>query len=283
MSDVLACIDGSPATQAVCDYAAWASRRLDAALTLLHVLDPQRYPQQRDFSGSIGLGSREHLLDELALLDQQRHRLAMEQGRLMLEAARDRVHADGVAQVQLRQRHGDLLDNLLELQDDTRLLVIGRQGARSSAHLQQLGSHLESVIRAVQRPILVSCGEFKAPQSYLLAYDGSPTAQHSLQRIAASPLLQGLPCHLLLVGNASDTQHALLEDAAAQLAGSASQVSWAIRQGDVEQALPAYQAEQQLDLLVMGAYGHSRLRQFLLGSTTSALLASSQSPLLILR
>ena len=38
MSDVLACIDGSPASQAVCDYAAWASRRLDAALTLLHVL-----------------------------------------------------------------------------------------------------------------------------------------------------------------------------------------------------------------------------------------------------
>lgn len=144
MSDVLACIDGSPASQAVCDYAAWASRRLDAALTLLHVLDPQRYPQQRDFSGSIGLGSREHLLDELALLDQQRHRLAMEQGRLMLEAARDRVHADGVARVQLRQRHGDLLDNLLELQDDTRLLVIGRQGARltgfqwSDGHIDRL-------------------------------------------------------------------------------------------------------------------------------------------------
>ena len=41
--------------------------------------------------------------------------------------------------------------------------------------------------------------------------------------------------------------------------------------------------DQSADMLVMGAYGHSRLRQFLLGSTTSALLASSQSPLLILR
>ena len=38
MSNVIACIDGSRITLAVCDYAAWASRRLDAPLGFLHVL-----------------------------------------------------------------------------------------------------------------------------------------------------------------------------------------------------------------------------------------------------
>ena len=37
MTNVIACIDGSNAATAVCDYAAWASQRLSAPLTLLPV------------------------------------------------------------------------------------------------------------------------------------------------------------------------------------------------------------------------------------------------------
>jgi nucleotide-binding universal stress UspA family protein len=33
----------------------------------------------------------------------------------------------------------------------------------------------------------------------------------------------------------------------------------------------------------MGAYGHSRLRQFLLGSTTTTMLQTATRPLVILR
>ncbi len=33
----------------------------------------------------------------------------------------------------------------------------------------------------------------------------------------------------------------------------------------------------------MGAYGHSRIRQFFVGSTTSSLLRTSTTPLLLLR
>ncbi|MBU2284983.1 MAG: universal stress protein, partial [Gammaproteobacteria bacterium] len=37
------------------------------------------------------------------------------------------------------------------------------------------------------------------------------------------------------------------------------------------------------DLLVMGAYGHSRIRQLIVGSTTTALLRTSPVPVLVLR
>ena len=283
MSQVMACIDGSQSTTAVCDYAAWASQRLSAPLTLLHVLDELQYPNTTDLSGTIGLGSREHLLDELAKLDQQRHTLAMEQGRLMLEAARERVKTDGVEPAQLRQRHGDLVDCLHELEADIRLLVIGRQGKTSDSLSQLVGSHLENVIRTLHRPILVSCGEFKAPRSYMLAYDGSFTAHKSLQMIAASPLLEGLPAHLVMVGADTSAAREQLKSAERVLRDSASSVQLAICAGDVEPALHAYQIEQGIDLLAMGAYGHSRIRQFLVGSTTSYLLRTSTSALLILR
>lgn len=275
MTHVMACIDGSQSTRAVCDYAAWASQRLSAPLTLLHVLDEVQYPAHADLSGAIGLGSREHLLEELASLDQQRHALAMEQGRLMLEAARERVQADGVEPAQLRQRHGDLVDCLHELEADIRLLVIGRQGTTSDGLSQLLGSHLENVIRTVQRPILVSCGAFTPPKSYMLAYDGSATAHKSLEMIAASPLLKGLPCHLVMVGADTSDAREQLKAAARVVQDSASEVHLAIRAGEVEPTLHAYQREQGIDLLAMGAYGHSRIRQFLVGSTTSTLLRTS--------
>jgi hypothetical protein len=76
MSKVLACIDGTAVSPAVCDYAAWASLRLEAPLMFLHVLDKSEYPIERNLSGSIGMGSREALLEELAALDEQRGRLA---------------------------------------------------------------------------------------------------------------------------------------------------------------------------------------------------------------
>ncbi|VXC52458.1 Nucleotide-binding universal stress protein, UspA family [Pseudomonas sp. 8BK] len=283
MTQVMACIDGSQSTRAVCDYAAWASQRLSAPLTLLHVLDEVQYPTNPDLSGNIGLGSREHLLEELAKLDQQRHKLAMEQGRLMLEAAHERVQADGVEPAQLRQRHGDLVDCLHELESDIRLLVIGRQGKTSDSLSQLVGSNLENVIRTLHRPILVSCGEFKAPQSYMLAYDGSATARKSLEMIAASPLLKGLPCHLVMIGADTSDAWEQLKAAERVVQGSASAVYLAIRAGEVEPTLHTYQLEQGIDLLAMGAYGHSRIRQFLVGSTTSTLLRTSNSALLILR
>ncbi|HML12814.1 MAG TPA: universal stress protein, partial [Xanthobacteraceae bacterium] len=35
------------------------------------------------------------------------------------------------------------------------------------------------------------------------------------------------------------------------------------------------------DLIVMGAYGHSRLREFVLGGTTRAILASMTAPVMM--
>ena len=51
----------------------------------------------------------------------------------------------------------------------------------------------------------------------------------------------------------------------------------------VGDALIRYAEENAVDLIVMGAYGHSRLRQFFIGSHTSEMLQKTQQPLLILR
>lgn len=283
MSNVIACIDNSASAPAICDYAAWASLSLDAPLTFLHVLDQQQYPVAADLSGNIGLGSREHLLEELAALDEQRGKLALEQGRIILAAAKERAIRGGVDAPESRQRHGDLLESLQELESDIRLLVIGRQGASSGGLSQHVGSQLESVIRIMHRPVLVTPASFQKPQSAMLAFDGSATTRKGVEMLATSPLLKGLAVHLLMVGPTSNESSAQLDWAQKLLLNAGLSVHAEIRDGEIEPTLHAYQKEQGIDLMIMGAYGHSRIRQFLVGSTTTNMLRTTTSPLLLLR
>ena len=279
MTNIIACIDGSAATASICDYAAWSAQRLDAPLTLLHVLDHSRYPVAADFSGNLSLGGREHLMQELADLDAKRNRVALEQGKLMLEAARERVVALGVDGPQERQRHGDLVDTLTGLEDEMRLLVIGKQGEEHEGVGAQLGDNVERVIRAVHRPILVAAGEFREPKTILLAYDGSDTTRKGVNMLADSPLFKGLDCYLVTVGN----RDVDLDWAAEKLTAAGHQVQTAVLDGEVEPALHEYQQSQNVDLVVMGAYGHSRIREFFVGSTTNKMIREAKVPHLLLR
>lgn len=280
MSYVTAHIDGTPFDEAICDYSAWAALRLGAPLRFLHVLDHHRYPAAADLTGMIGLGSRELLLAELAALDEKRSKVALEQGRVMLAAARERAVADGVPSPETRQQHGNLVDTLSDLESEIRLLVIGIGGSGGD---QQIGSDLENVIRTMHRPILATPARFTPPQSVMLAFDGSATTRKGVEMIAASPLFKGMPVHLVMVGSGNAEATAQLARARDALEQAGFTVPGGIFSGDVEPTLHAYQAENGVDLLVMGAYGHSRIRQFLVGSTTTSMLRSTRSPLLLLR
>lgn len=281
---VMACIDGSNSAPIVCDYAAWASLRLAAPLVLLHVLDKSEYPVKQNLSGNIGLGSREALLEELAALDEKRARLAMEQGRLMLEAAQQRAAADGVADAATLQRHGGLVDTLAELEDDIRLLVMGRQGEEGDSLGEHIGNHVENVVRTLHRPILLTTrAGFKAPERVMVAFDGSATTRKGIEMIAASALFKGLPCHVVMAGDDSEANRQQLDWAQQTLEHAGFESVISIGQGDVEKVLHDYRQQHDIDLLVMGAYGHSRIRRFLVGSTTTNVLREAAIPLLLLR
>lgn len=283
MNKVFACIGAMQSSAAVCDSASWASKRLDAPLVLLHVLDRSDHVTEVDLSGNIGLGSREHLLDELATLDEKRGRLAIEAGKAMLDAADERARNSGVEAPAQMQRHGNLAESLGELEADIRLLVLGLHSTHSHSPGMPVGSHVESVIRTMHRPILVIPGEFQQPQSLMLAFDGSATTLKGVEMLAASPLFRGLPCHLVMVEADTAEHRAALDDARKTLEKAGFDVTAVLKSGDVEPVLHAYQAENGIDLMVMGAYGHSRIRQLLVGSTTRNMLNNTRTPLLLLR
>lgn len=281
---VLAAIDGSQFSEGVCDYAAWASLALSAPLSFVHVVDNHsQVPDEQNLSGNLRFGARERLMQELSELDEQRAKVNREQGKLMLEAAKARAVEGRVNDPATRQLNGTLVETLVELEKDIRLLVVGKRGETAHQASGHLGSNLERVVREMHRPILMVPKTFKQPEKILIAFDGSKTARKGVEMLARSPLFVGAECHVLIVGADTVESRLQLGWALSTLHDAGHKAEGAIRAGDVDDALQTYENEHGIDLLVMGAYGHSRIRHLLVGSTTTAMLRSSRIPVLILR
>lgn len=281
MDHVLACIDGSSYLSSVCDHAAWAAQRADARVELLHVLGRREVSSvPTDLSGNLEANEQATLLRELAEYDAGRAKLTQRRGRLLLDEAKARLQAAGVA-TDTRLRNGDLLEALTEFEAGARLVVIGKRGEASGYASGHLGSNLERVVRASRRPVLVASRAFRPIERILLAYDGSPSATRAVELAATDPLLRGLECHLLSVGG--EEGRARLQAAEAKLRGAGTRAHASLEAGQPEDVIPAYAERHGIDLLVMGAYGHSRIRSLIIGSTTTAMVRASKAPVLMVR
>lgn len=281
---ILACVDTTPHADVVTDYATWAARRLDAPVELLHVLERHvELSGNQDHSGSIGLDAQEKLLNQLIQEDAERTRLAREQGRVLLSRLRERAMRGGAATVDSRLRHGDIEETLAEQQEGSRLLVLGRSGRPNSDARSGLGKHLEWVVRSATRPVLVVPEVYREPRKVLFAFDGSSVTRKGVEMLARSPLLRGLSLQLLTASEPGSTDRKLLDAAVAGLTDSGVEATASIQAGSPREVIVQAMAEGGFDLLVMGAYSHSPLRNLFFGSRSSEMLKSTCVATLLLR
>lgn len=282
MSKIIALIDGSIYSQSVCDHAAWVATRKGSSVEVIHILG-RNEAAQSNLSGNIGLGARSKLMGELAELDAQSARLAQKRGRAILEDAEARLREGGVNDVTTRLRQGDLVEELQAAEGDADLVIIGKRGEAADFAKQHLGSNLERVVRSCKRPILVASRAFKPVERFMVAFDGGASAMKAVAHIEQSKVFAGLNCRLLTVGNDKPEAKRILEGAAASLRAVGYEVDTEIVQGQAEQVISEYAQKHDIDVLVMGAYGHSRIRNLIIGSTTTAMVQSCLVPILLFR
>ncbi|EMO0027416.1 universal stress protein, partial [Acinetobacter baumannii] len=277
------CIDGSLVTNTVCDYAAWFSDKLNSPIKLLHVIDKPKAKAPQDLSGAIGLGSRETLLKELVELEERKGKIELEHGQILLREAKNYLLEKFSIDAQSFQRHGSVLETIMGMEDDIRVLVMGKHGNETEHDSSKIGTHIENVVRALHKPVLITSAPFSPPKSFLIAFDGSQTARKCVERIASSPLLKGLAVHLVYVGNPNSEMQNQLSWAKEQLESQGFNITSNTLDGEVDKAIINYAEQHQIDLIVVGAYGHSKIRQFFIGSTTTKVITSANKPVLLLR
>lgn len=284
MATILSCTDGSLYARSIYDHTAWAARRLDAAVHVLHVLERQTDPRaMADWSGAIGVDAQVRLTEEIVALEEAKARVAQARARAVLADAQQRLTHAGLARVQTEATHGELVESIERFGGTADLVVIGKRGEHADLARGHLGGNLERVIRSCGHPVLVTSREFAPIERFLFAYDGSPSVLKALEFVVHSPLLKGLHCHILRTGKIDPTAVYYLEETAEKLRRAGFAVTSQATAGPADEIIAAVVENQRSNLIVMGAYGHSRLRQFIVGSTTTTIVRTAQVPVLMFR
>lgn len=284
MSKIITCIDGSAISDDVCHAGAWVAQKLDKPILLLHAIEKSNIPTSDDLSGAIGLGARTALMKEMTALDEQRSKVALALGKELLNHAEALIKVKkGPLTIEKTQRHGGISEAICDLESESRFIVIGRSGEKHGDDFKALGSQIEHIIRQVRTPILIATQGFVEPKSFMLAYDGRETADKAVERIVAGGLLHNLTCHLVTVKNKQKGLEEKFERTKALLIEQGFDVKAQFLEGNVFSALTAYQKNNAVDMLVMGAFSHSKLATVFLGSNTLKMIERSQLPLVVLR
>ncbi|MBC7158930.1 MAG: universal stress protein [Porphyrobacter sp.] len=283
MEKVLAAIDASIYAASVCGYAGWAARRLSLPVELLHVVERQDAVAARnDLSGAIGLGVKSDLMEELVRLSEESSRAEIAKGRILLKAGEQMLRGAGVEDVTTLHRHGGVVETILEREDHARVVVLGKRGSGHEYAFDQIGAMVERAVRASEKPVLVASREYVEPGHVVFAYDASPAAERALERLANSPLFDGLPVTIVMAEAEGDARRAQLATAEAAFA-SGHPVTAIMERGKAEQVIPGIVASTEHALLLMGAYGHSPIRRMIVGSTTAEMVRMVKGPVLMVR
>jgi len=193
----------------------------------------------------------------------------------LLSAAREAgVRAGGMV------RCGEVQHEIIAAARGADLVMLGRSAERQDS---LLGSVTGAIVRAVRRPVLI-VPEWNAPlRKIAVAYDGSPGADRALAMVADLALARAGAPEIALIGitaSADDTS-TFLEPARRYLNASGLTHRVCTASGDPGSLIEALARAEDAGLLAMGAYGHSLVREALLGSTTQKLLAAWNRPILL--
>lgn len=278
MKRVIACIDSSPCINALAEAAAWIAIQTQRELVLLQVLDyyPASY-HLGEISGVIGFESNAMLLKELAELEQKQSELALDYSNNLLQHISNMIQEKyEIVPTQIQEK-GDFLEQSFSVLNQDDIVVIGRVGEKSAERNKALGSNVENFIRGANCTVMTVGEHFKAPTRFIFAYEYSPTCIKMMKRIAQSDLLKLLQCHLLYVGDHPE----VLNEPADFLTAAGLDVVVEYRYGDVAENILDYQREHGIQLIVLGAFSHSKIHQFFLGSITTNIFRNSTVPLLV--
>jgi nucleotide-binding universal stress UspA family protein len=281
MNKILVCTDGSRYSQVACQYAAWLAKMEDASILALYVTDLRLFevPAVADLSGSMGIQPFEGMIAQLQEVESVKAKFVEEQAEAVFK------EADVADRAEFKHETGLLVDVVKGMADSVDLIVLGKRGENANFATEHLGSMLERVVRAVETPCFVNNRDFKAINRVAIAYDGSDSCQKAIDHIVAQKGFHGMQLHVLscVEGHKEELASQRLAEVEDRFEAAGIQATYQTLNGVVETAIAEYVEDNAIDLLVVGAYGHSRIRELLIGSTTTELLRSCYVPVFCFR
>jgi nucleotide-binding universal stress UspA family protein len=274
---ILVGIDTSEHSRNAQAYAFYFARVFSASLIGLHVVDIVSIEGSffHDISGSLGL---EPYLD----FSSKMREVLTARGRAVLEefkqaAGRESLNAETALDM------GIVANQLCERARSVDLVMIGHRGVNERFSTGLLGSTAESVARKCPRPLFISPMQFSEIKKPVLAYDGSERASRAMRAAAEFANGIGVPLTVVTVARDPKLGERTLAEARAYFEPYTPKADFKLLQGHANEEIVKFLKELDADLLFIGAYGHSRIIEMVLGSTTEYVLRNSPCPVFLSR
>jgi len=279
---ILAALDGSDSGRAAGQYAAYLGAAVNAGVKVLNVIDVRALegPTFRDFTMQMGLEPFETYTQALReVLERQAEGVV---ARFREDAQRMGLQPTSVAAV---IETGIVASTICEYAAHADLVVMGQHGSSRPFTGGLLGSTSEQIVRRAMRPVMVCPPAFEQIRRPLVAYDGSEPADSALHIAAdlATQLGTGLTVLVVVDGDQMTAERAAGAAGRAEeyLAPAGLETKIVTVEGYAEQRI--VEQENGHDLVVMGAFGRSRLRELVVGSTTAYVMRKSSRPVVLVR
>lgn len=272
---LLVCVDGSRDGAAGEDLAVALAPRLAAVVHGIHVIDSSFLEGAfiTDISGAMGF-------EPFLNLQAQVRATLSEMAEAIKERLASRCAEAGVEHT-FHIVRAPVVKGILETAKLADLIVVGQRGVNARFHEDLLGPTTETLLRRAPRPVLVVPPAGRFPTRPLVAYDGSPKAARALQVGATLCQQLSLPLSVVTIDDDAERGERHLREAAAYLEPHGIPVSYRRESGEaVEEKLLTLINAEGFDLLLLGAHGHSRVVELVLGSTSEFLARRSAVPVL---
>jgi nucleotide-binding universal stress UspA family protein len=267
-------LDGSPHAETALSHSLRIARATGALVRGIHVVDRSMLDGVivADLSGSVGFQPFLNLSGEL-------HDALVSAGGAILAAFEDRAKEAGVA-FEPVLREGNVSQILEEEAQMSDLAAVGSRGANAAHRRDLVGRHADAMARRMPAPLLVAPEEYRDFEQPVLAWDGSPKSRKALVLAAELAALFELPVRVVVASNDAEEGHALLAEAEEELRYRRVKVSSVLRADHPDDAIFA-EIAAGADLVAMGAHGHGRVVELVLGSTTDRVLRAATVPVLL--
>lgn len=269
IKNVLVPLDGSEHSKAALEYAIWITRQFDGTLAGQHIIDTVSLEGTffHDISGSLGF---EPYLD----FSTKMREILDERGKIILDDFAARCEKAGIRFTTFLDM-GLIANEICERAKLADLVVIGHRGVHEGFSTGLLGSTAETITRKCPRPIFVSTKQFVTIKNPLLAYDGSQRASSAMESAAEFCSRLNLPLTVLTIAKEEAVARHNLQQSKAYLASYPIDATYESLHGHPERKIIEQIASRNHDLLFIGAYGHRRIIEMVLGSTTEYVLRNA--------
>ena len=275
IKNILVALDGSGHSNAAIKYGIWLAKNFGAKLSGFHAVDIVLLegPFLHDLSGSVGF--------EPFLNFSSKMREALEaSGKSILASFNDECDSGGI-KAETAMSFGIVSNEICEKARLADIVVLGRRGVNAKFDYGLLGSVAESVIRKSPVPVFITPERFGVPSNPLLCYDGSPNAAKVIHSAAQFAKTLSMPLTVLHVSK--EPSDSVLKEAEGYLKPYGIKANFVAIKDDPASGIKRYYAENNHDLLFMGATHHSKVAEMVLGSTAEHVMRSIEGPFFLER